>query len=136
MLAGVVRETRGEVVSGVQVRWSRNPNALSKHRFRIVINPDEVQQVFVHDKKIDVPKSLHADEESVPRSKRVIDYNAIDSQMFDEIQKVESIGNYGSKIQSIVRHLLYLQDKEPGAKSIVFSAWADSLFSTSTSFFH
>jgi len=96
--------------------------------FRVVINPDQVQRAFVHDKKIDVPEPVPTDAEPIPRSKRVIDYNVIDSELFDEIQKVESVGNYGGKIQSIVRHLLYLQEKEPGAKSIVFSAWADSLF--------
>ncbi|KLO16506.1 hypothetical protein SCHPADRAFT_823117 [Schizopora paradoxa] len=95
---------------------------------RVVINPDQVQRVFMHDKKIDVPESLPRNAETIPQSKRVIDYNAIDSQIFDDIQRVESVGNYGSKIQSIVRHLLYLQETEPGAKSIVFSAWADSLF--------
>lgn len=42
---------------------------------------------------------------------------------------MESFGDFGSKIQTIVRHLLYLQMTDPGAKSIVFSAWADSLHS-------
>jgi len=40
---------------------------------------------------------------------------------------MESNGSYGSKIQALVRHLLYIQFTDPGAKSIVFSAWADSL---------
>jgi hypothetical protein len=44
---------------------------------------------------------------------------------------MESFGSYGSKIQTLVRHLLFLQVTEPGAKSIVFSAWADSLHSGS-----
>lgn len=104
------------------------------YQYRVVINPDQVQRVFMHDKKIDVPEPMPTDAEPIPRSKRVIDYNVIDSQTFDEIQKVESMGNYGSKIQTIVRHLLYLQETDPGAKSIVFSAWADSLFSTLTHF--
>jgi len=43
---------------------------------------------------------------------------------------MESFGGFGSKIQTLVRHLLYLQITDPGAKSIVFSAWADSLHST------
>jgi E3 ubiquitin-protein ligase SHPRH len=44
---------------------------------------------------------------------------------------MESFGSYGSKIQALIRHLLFLQITEPGAKSIVFSAWADSLHSES-----
>ncbi|KAJ3979079.1 P-loop containing nucleoside triphosphate hydrolase protein [Lentinula detonsa] len=40
---------------------------------------------------------------------------------------MEAIGDYGSKIQTLVRHLLCLEQTDPGSKSIVFSAWADSL---------
>lgn len=40
---------------------------------------------------------------------------------------MESHGSYGSKIQTLVQHLLYIELVEPGAKSIVFSAWSDSL---------
>jgi len=40
---------------------------------------------------------------------------------------MESTGSYGSKIQTLIRHLLYIQCTDPGAKSIIFSAWADSL---------
>lgn len=40
---------------------------------------------------------------------------------------MECRGSYGSKIQTLVRHLLHIQNVDPGAKSIVFSAWADSL---------
>jgi E3 ubiquitin-protein ligase SHPRH len=42
---------------------------------------------------------------------------------------MELYGDYGSKIQMLVRHLLYLQSKDASTKSIVFSAWADSLHS-------
>ncbi|SRR6266550_2248162 len=57
-----------------------------------------------------------------------------DPQLFDEIQAIESDGDFGSKVQTLVRHLLYLQITEPGAKSIVFSAWADSLYSALRNF--
>jgi len=52
-----------------------------------------------------------------------------DPTLFAEIQTMESDGSYGSKIQTLVRHLLHIQLVDPGAKSIVFSAWADSLTS-------
>ena len=42
---------------------------------------------------------------------------------------MECNGSYGSKIETLVQHLLYIQVTEPEAKSIVFSAWADSLHS-------
>lgn len=42
---------------------------------------------------------------------------------------MRSFGDYGKKIQTLVQHLLYIQEIDPGSKSIVFSAWADSLHS-------
>ena len=56
----------------------------------------------------------------------------LDPKLFDEIQSLESFGDFGSKIQALARHLLCLQMTDPGAKSIVFSAWADSLHSGPT----
>ncbi|KZT58177.1 hypothetical protein CALCODRAFT_495268 [Calocera cornea HHB12733] len=56
-----------------------------------------------------------------------IDYNVIDLDLLREIEDIEAHGNYGSKVQALVKHLLYLKTKEPDAKSIVFSAWVDSL---------
>jgi E3 ubiquitin-protein ligase SHPRH len=50
--------------------------------------------------------------------------------LFDDIQAIETFGDYGSKVQTLVRHLCYLKHADPGAKSIIFSAWADSLHST------
>jgi hypothetical protein len=60
-----------------------------------------------------------------------VTHNLVDPELFEDIQTMESFGSYGSKIQALVRHLLFLQATEPGAKSIVFSAWADSLHSGS-----
>ncbi|KAG8900823.1 hypothetical protein FRB99_005746 [Tulasnella sp. 403] len=59
---------------------------------------------------------------------RRVKLNAVSSETLEEISKVESFAQqYGAKIQMLVRHLLYIEETEPGAKSIVFSAWADSL---------
>ncbi|KAG8915263.1 hypothetical protein FRC00_006131 [Tulasnella sp. 408] len=61
---------------------------------------------------------------------KVIKYNTIYPETLEALAKVESFGNpghYGSKIQTLVRHLLLIEETDPGAKSIVFSAWADSL---------
>jgi hypothetical protein len=57
-------------------------------------------------------------EEAVPASRRKPDYNFIDYSLFAHIQEFESEGSYGSKIQTLVQHLLYIQDTDPGAKSI------------------
>jgi len=61
----------------------------------------------------------------------LIHFCTLDSAVFQKIEAMESFGDYGNKIQTLIRHLLYIQQTDPGAKSIVFSAWADSLTSMS-----
>lgn len=58
---------------------------------------------------------------------RSIRFNSLSQKALDEIQTFEAHGSYGSKITHLIRHLAYLQNQDPGAKSLVFSAWSDSL---------
>lgn len=58
-------------------------------------------------------------------------YIAAGPALTDAIQNIETYGDFGSKIQTLVRHLLYIKFTDAGAKSIIFSAWADSLHSKS-----
>lgn len=94
---------------------------------RVIINLDQLQRFTVEADKPAPAKPVMANKEPVPVSRRKIQYNMINPTIFEEIQSTESNGSYGSKIQALVRHLLYIQFTDPGAKSIVFSAWADSL---------
>lgn len=67
-------------------------------------------------------------DELLPQSDNpALQYNSISPSLLAEIQSMESIGQFGSKIQTLVKHLLWMKENEPGAKSIVFSAWSDSL---------
>ncbi|KAI0053500.1 hypothetical protein FA95DRAFT_1579571 [Auriscalpium vulgare] len=101
---------------------------------RVSINVDTLQRFSVEDKNPDSeqPMPPKLDDGAVPRSRRRIEYNIIRPDLVEEINSMESHGSYGSKIQTLVRHLLYLQLSDPGAKSIVFSAWADSLHNVLT----
>ncbi|CAL1697614.1 unnamed protein product [Somion occarium] len=97
---------------------------------RVAIQPDQLQRFAVAGSgpqaQATAPVRI-VNNEPVPRSRREIKYNLIDSGLFDSIQMMESHGSYGSKIETLVRHLLYVQAADPGSKTIVFSAWADSL---------
>ncbi|KAH9919617.1 SNF2 family N-terminal domain-containing protein [Fomitopsis serialis] len=80
------------------------------------INPSQLQRFSIHNSKTEpapVAPALIRNNEAIPKSQH--------------IQTMEAIGSYGSKINTLLRHLLYLKVADPGAKSIVFSAWADSL---------
>ena len=99
---------------------------------RVAITRDQLQRFAVGDPKPAPQKdpAQSAEQQAVPRSHRHIEYNLIDQEAFENIQTMETHGSYGSKIQTLIQHLLYIELMEPGAKSIVFSAWADSLHST------
>ena len=117
--------------------------------YRIPIDPGAVERFTVHARTEETPptpKPGTTNKEAVPKSRREITYNMIgnfdpssvnhspwafpDAKLLWNIQSMESFGDFGNKIQTLVRHLLYLQMTDLGAKSIVFSAWADSLHST------
>lgn len=44
-----------------------------------------------------------------------------------EIKTIELDGSYGSKVDMIARHLLWIRNNDPGAKSIIFSQFGDFL---------
>ena len=98
---------------------------------RVPINMDQMQRFSLKKGKQggtqDPPRLVN--NEPAPKSRRHIEYSFIDPDVLMSIQTMEAHGSYGSKIQTLIRHLLYIQIADPGAKSIVFSAWADSLFS-------
>ncbi|KAJ3518518.1 hypothetical protein NM688_g9427 [Phlebia brevispora] len=96
---------------------------------RVIIDREQMQRFAVGQKGGGVERQMVrlTNKDAIPRSTRRIEYNFIDEGIFESIQTMESHGSYGSKIQTLVQHLLYIELVEPGAKSIVFSAWADSL---------
>ncbi|KAF8196665.1 SNF2 family N-terminal domain-containing protein [Mycena galopus ATCC 62051] len=93
---------------------------------RVAIDPQKLERFIVADQP--APPKPQGEPEPVPKSRRKINYNMIDPKIFGEIQAIPSFGDYGNKIQTLVRHLSYIRESDPGAKIIVFSAWADSLF--------
>ncbi|EFR01745.1 hypothetical protein MGYG_04745 [Nannizzia gypsea CBS 118893] len=72
------------------------------------------------------PQEIVAQEENAPSTelgnpqKNPI-YSDISSKVLEEIQNIDLPGSYGTKIDTLCRHLLWLRQHDPGAKSIVFS---------------
>ena len=112
--------------------WVARPEGKACPVCRVPIHASQLQR-FTIDNKPDEPArpppKILDNNEVMPRSHRRIEYNYIDPQKLKDIQAIDIMGSFGSKIETLVKHLLYLQITEPDAKSIVFSAWADSLFS-------
>ena len=96
---------------------------------RVAVSRDRLQRFAVDQQGANPKKTIvkATDGDGVPKSRRRIEYNIIDETVFENVQMMESHGSYGSKIQTLIQHLLYIELVDPGAKSIVFSAWRDSL---------
>ena len=54
-------------------------------------------------------------------------YSSISSSTLEEIRNVELKGSYGTKIDTLARHLIWIRHNDPGSKSIIFSQFSDFL---------
>ena len=54
-------------------------------------------------------------------------YTGIESVILNDIRSIELPKRYGTKIDTLTRHVLWLRDQEPGAKSVIFSQYRDFL---------
>lgn len=61
-------------------------------------------------------------------------YSDISSGAMKEIQEIDIDGSFGTKIDTIARHLLWLRENDPGAKSIVFSQYRPFLKTLASAF--
>ncbi|KAF2797659.1 ATP-dependent DNA helicase [Melanomma pulvis-pyrius CBS 109.77] len=60
-------------------------------------------------------------------SSNVSIYSDISDSTMREIKTIELDGSYGTKVDMIARHLLWIRNNDPGTKSIVFSQFGDFL---------
>lgn len=54
-------------------------------------------------------------------------YSDVDSKLMDEIKSIDLPSSYGTKIDTLGRHLHWIREHDPGAKSIVFSQYREFL---------
>lgn len=54
-------------------------------------------------------------------------YSDIRDAIFDQIKNMDVNGSFGTKIDTLARHMLWIRANDPGAKSIVFSQYKDFL---------
>lgn len=88
----------------------------------ITIKP---QQLQIHDDGTDDNQEDSAQSPRRQRAaalKRTMIYSDFNSEKLAEIKNIELDGpSFTTKVDTLVRHLLWLRDSDPGAKSIVFS---------------
>jgi len=75
------------------------------------------------------PEKSEASSSSSPpvAASRASIYSDISASTLDAIKAIDLDGSYGTKIDTLARHLVYLRDADPGAKSIIFSQYTDFL---------
>ncbi|KXT00986.1 hypothetical protein AC578_8198 [Pseudocercospora eumusae] len=54
-------------------------------------------------------------------------YSDVDSRLMDEIKSIDLPTSYGTKIDTLGRHVHWIRDNDPGAKSIIFSQYREFL---------
>lgn len=54
-------------------------------------------------------------------------YADISSSTLKEIKNIDLDSSYGTKIDTLARHILWLREHDPGAKSVVFSQYKNFL---------
>lgn len=54
-------------------------------------------------------------------------YSGISNAVLNQIKNVKVEGSFGTKIDTLARHILFLRENDPGAKSVVFSQFRDFL---------
>ena len=54
-------------------------------------------------------------------------YSGIHNNVLHQIKNIDLDGSFGTKIDTIARHILWVREHDPGAKSIVFSQYRDFL---------
>lgn len=89
----------------------------------IMIRP---QQLKLHSGESSERQQQESDGKSVQEesslAKQTSIYSAFNMDKLAEIRDIELEGpSYTTKVDTLVRHLLWLRDSDPGAKSIVFS---------------
>lgn len=66
-------------------------------------------------------------ESTLSPSRQTSIYSDVDSQLMQEIKSVDLPVSYGTKIDTLGRHLHWIREHDPGAKSIVFSQYREFL---------
>ena len=92
------------------------------------------QEIKVHSENHPVQGSEDSPRREVTRKQTMI-YSEFNAEKLAEIKNIELDGpSYTTKVDTLVRHLMWLRESDPGAKSIIFSQYKDFLSVLTTAF--
>ena len=61
-------------------------------------------------------------------------FSTIQDTMLNQIKNYDVDGSFGTKVDTLARHILWIRENDPGAKSVVFSQFRDFLNILTTAF--
>jgi E3 ubiquitin-protein ligase SHPRH len=64
---------------------------------------------------------------SSPSSASTAIYSDINDTTMKQIKMIDVAGSYGTKVDMMARHLIWIRNNDPGAKTLIFSQFADFL---------
>ncbi|OTA04104.1 hypothetical protein A9Z42_0046570 [Trichoderma parareesei] len=104
------------------------------------LKPDNLHDIIIKPRQLQVhgeetgrqPKGSAIDGDGSPgrrgSSKQMMLYSEFDAEQLEQMKNIELDGpSFTTKVDTLVRHLLWLRESDPGAKSIVFSQYKDFL---------
>lgn len=87
----------------------------------ISLKPSEIRT------KPESPLSQSPPPTPAPKATDMSIYSDVSDTTLEEIRMIDLPGSYGSKIDMLAKHLLWIRANDPGAKSVVFSQYRDFL---------
>lgn len=76
------------------------------------------------------PQEIVAQEETAPTKERASEnliYSDVSSGLLREIKDIDLDWSFGTKIDTLARHIMWLREHDPGAKAVVFSQYKSFL---------
>ncbi|KAF2809932.1 uncharacterized protein BDZ99DRAFT_415891, partial [Mytilinidion resinicola] len=96
------------------------------------LHPNDFHDITYKPQEMKAQEETHETESqslpSSPGSAQSSIYSDISSTVMNEIKNIDLTGaSYGTKVDTIARHLLWIRKNDPGARSIIFSQFNDFL---------
>ena len=108
--------------------WNQHRTCpVCKRRLKV----DDCHQITYKPREL-IAQEEKAAEEKTPDSKESERaggsiYTDISSEIFQDIKNIDLNWSYGTKIDTLARHIIWLREHDPGAKAIVFSQYKSFL---------
>jgi E3 ubiquitin-protein ligase SHPRH len=93
----------------------------------ITYKPREIQAKEENDSSLDKRRTSSSEDPNQPVSVETSIYSAISTESLNQIKSVDLPNSFGTKIDTLARHLIWLREVDPGAKSIIFSQFTEFL---------